>query len=703
MTLRPMMFSLAGVALLLACPVFSQQPADPAVDPLPPGALVRFGTTRPILRTSPGVGLIAPKFSNFLAPTTKGGIKRYDLGTGRPLEKNGIVGPGQVIVSADGRRAAVAWTGGVNVFEVVTGKQVGGLKPPNGVIIEGIPGVALSADGRVLAFAGKGRDNRGAVVVVDVDRNEVLAVCATNLAAPVYVALSRDGKTLVSYGPPAPVPSATPAPKAKVPVEKAPADPDALRTAQVWDVASGRELFKARVIGIGGNVVTAALSPDASLLAVAAGDGPIEIFDVKTGKRLRTLLGRKSQGVRIAFSPDGKTIASIGLDNRIQRWQTDGTRIDITEPPPGLRVAEITGLEFADNDRVIASMTANQFAYAWDAPTGKLLSPPMDHAAAIRSIAFPAGGQDLFTSGADSRAFRWNLATGALGEEIAFRPARIPGQPSIRPIVHLSSDGTRAVRHKAPIADVFDVLTGDNLYVIPPPSSPPATVTFAASPDGMRLACLSQPAAGKRTGRCVIWDLATKKKVAELETPSVAAGATPDAVFAPDGSRVVLIAFADSPRGASVLTLVGYDLKTGKKLSVVEDFKAVGKISFAAANDTTVIAAATTGRMWTIDYVNGRIGADFNDPISKVKTPLNSPIVVSPDGKCFAVGVAVELLTSYGVRIYDMASKKPLHTFVGHRGPVSAIHFSPDGNAVASGAQDTSVILWDLSKLPKDR
>ena len=42
----------------------------------------------------------------------------------------------------------------------------------------------------------------------------------------------------------------------------------------------------------------------------------------------------------------------------------------------------------------IASMTAAQFAYAWDAPTGKLLSPDMDHAAAIRSIAFPKLGKD---------------------------------------------------------------------------------------------------------------------------------------------------------------------------------------------------------------------------------------------------------------------------------------------------------------------
>jgi WD40 repeat protein len=702
MILRPLVFAALGATLLLSHPLLAQQPAEPAADPLPAGALVRFGTTRPILRTNPSVGLIPPKYTNFLAPTMNGGIKRYDLGTGRPLQKNGIVGPGHVVVSTDGKRAAVALTGGVNVFDIATGNQVLAIKPPEGVIIAGVPGVALSADGKILAFAGKGLDVRGEVVVIDVDQNEVLAQCTTNQAAPVYVTLSRDGKTLISYGPPAPAPKLTPAPAPKAPPEMEANDPDVARTAQVWEVASGRELFKARVTGMGGNVVTAALSPDAELLAIAAGDGPIDVFDVKSGERRHTLLGRKSQGVKVAFSPDGKLIASIGLDYRIQRWHSDGKPLDITEAPPGMLIAPITGLEFADNQRVIGSMTAAQFAYAWDAPNGKLLSPVMDHAAALRSIAFPAGGKDLFSSGLEGKAFRWNLASGALGEEIAFRPAHIPGQPLIRPVVNLSSDGTRAFWAKAPTAEVFDVGTGDNLHIIPPPSSPPAAVTFSTSPDGMRIASMCRPAVGKRTGHCVIWDLATRQRVAELETPSLSTGSAQLAAFTPDGARVVIIAFAYRPQGAPVLTLVGYDLKTGKKLSSVEDVNASGTISFAAINDTTVVAATHAGRMWTIDYANGQVGDDFDNVISKGETPVTGPIAVSADGKRFAVGISDEPFTTYGIRVYDVAAKKALHTFVGHAGPVSAIHFSPDGNAVASGAQDTSVILWDLSKLGKE-
>src|SRR5882724_7347229 len=106
MFVRLLRSPLLGAAFLFTVANLTAQPAAPANDPLPKGAKVRYGVTRPILRTGPAVALLPAGYANFLAPTMTGGIRRYDLSTGRPLQKDGIVVPGQVFVSADGKRAA---------------------------------------------------------------------------------------------------------------------------------------------------------------------------------------------------------------------------------------------------------------------------------------------------------------------------------------------------------------------------------------------------------------------------------------------------------------------------------------------------------------------------------------------------------------------------------------------------------------------
>ena len=76
------------------------------------------------------------------------------------------------------------------------------------------------------------------------------------------------------------------------------------------------------------------------------------------------------------------------------------------------------------------------------------------------------------------------------------------------------------------------------------------------------------------------------------------------------------------------------------------------------------------------------------------------------------VGVAWNLL-DFGVSYFrakqlsdqkliaEERRRKALQTFIGHAGPVTALRFSSDGQLLASGAQDTSVLVWDLSTLPR--
>jgi WD40 repeat protein len=463
----------------------------------------------------------------------------------------------------------------------------------------------------------------------------------------------------------------------------------------VWEVDGGKERFKARVTGMGGTVVTAAFSPDGQVVALAAADGPVDLWDVKAGKRLHTLLGRQGQGVRVAFSPDGKTVASVGPDYRIQRWAADGKPLGVSDPPPaGLLIAPVTGLAFADNERVIAWATAAQFAIAWEAPTGKLLSPQTEHVAAIRSISFPEG-KDPHTSGQDGRVLRWDFETGKQAETINLRPARLPGKPIITPIVTLSADVTRAV-FLGPPTEVFELPTGEDLFCVPPPSVPPAPVTLRTSADGLRLLTFSRPADARRPGSCVVWDLTTQKRVAEFDLPAAVTATPLGAALSPGGNRMVIISSTRNLLGKPVLLFTGYDLKTGKKLAEVEDTVASGTVTFALADETTAVATSSSGRVWSVDYAAGRIGEDIDKLPPRGEAMVQGPVAFSADGKRFATGIVSEQFVKYGVRVYDLPGRKALHTFVGHAGPVSALRFSPDGRFLASGAQDTSVLVWKL-------
>jgi WD40 repeat protein len=209
---------------------------------------------------------------------------------------------------------------------------------------------------------------------------------------------------------------------------------------------------------------------------------------------------------------------------------------------------------------------------------------------------------------------------------------------------------------------------------------------------------ITRRAEGRRPSSCVVWDLATRERVAEFDVP--ASTSPPGAVFSPDGTRLVVALPARGEEGRPALLIAGYELKTGKKLAEMRASLAAGSVALAAADRTTAVVVNGAGRVLTVDYAAGRIGEDVEQLPARGEPPFQGPVVFSADGKRFATGVVGEAFTTYGVRVYDWPRRKALHTYLGHAGPVTALRFTPDGKYLASGSQDTSVLLWDLTKLP---
>src|SRR4029079_6375160 len=95
---------------------------------------------------------------------------------------------------------------------------------------------------------------------------------------------------------------------------------EAVGRVQFWDVASGREI--GAISGHGRGVSKVAFSRDGKLLASGGSDSTIKIWDVATQKELRTLTGHTAPIESIYFSPDGRLLASASDDGSTFVWDT---------------------------------------------------------------------------------------------------------------------------------------------------------------------------------------------------------------------------------------------------------------------------------------------------------------------------------------------------------------------------------------------
>ena len=385
---------------------------DPYGDPIPEGARARLGTNRMRI-TFGGPTAITPD-GKHLVGLSQGGMAYIEPATGKVARTVRVDAQFSTLVgfSADGKRAVNTSYDSTLVWDTASGKVLATAKRfgPGG---DG--GVSISADGKRLAMGGSRRDKEASAtaVVWDVDGNKALATVTPVQNETVYVAISPDGKRLATWG----------SHFDRAAKERPRPEADPARQVQFWDAESGKETGKVHVPG-GYNLTAVVFAPDGALAAASAGEGAVYLFDPATGAAKGVLLGRARQGRKLAFSPDGKTLASIGDDGGIQRWSVaDGTRRDTTEPPVPLAYG-VRGLVFADNERVIAWTMRGVAALVWEAPSGKLLTPPGGHVGSIQSAAITSDGKEVLTSSTDGAILRWDAAG---GKELGAIKLKAPG------------------------------------------------------------------------------------------------------------------------------------------------------------------------------------------------------------------------------------------------------------------------------------
>ncbi|MDE0427260.1 MAG: cohesin domain-containing protein [Candidatus Poribacteria bacterium] len=157
-------------------------------------------------------------------------------------------------------------------------------------------------------------------------------------------------------------------------------------------------------------VFSVAFSPDGKMLA-SGGDRTIKLWNAVTGSLIRRLIGHKYQVYSVAFSPDGKILASGSQDDTIKLW-------DIATGKPINTLREYSSLysvAFSPDGKILASGRGSRsgdgigIIRLWDVVTGELIHTLTEHTDWVSSVAFSPDGKMLASGSGDETIRLWRM------------------------------------------------------------------------------------------------------------------------------------------------------------------------------------------------------------------------------------------------------------------------------------------------------
>jgi WD40 repeat protein len=627
-------------------------PAAPRLDrhgdPLPAGALARFGSLRfqqagPVwaVAYSPDGKLLASVGQGMSGPT---GVVLWDAVTGKELRRlrGATTGYACVRFLRGGKEVVAGFEDGLDRWDTATGKHLGGSIDGHGSYL------AVSQDEKTLVTAGRQhlqiRDPASLRVLRRINAWENYRPGSPPLA----LALSPDGKLL----------AAPPGGELKL-----------------WEVVSGEPVptpvkHRSRVTAL-------AFSPDGRSLATGTADGAARLWDLRTGKELSRMPGHQGDVRALAFAPGGRVLA-VCADGAVRLWNAaEGTELARCV---GGRYSALA-LAFSPNGKTLVSGGWYPRLVLWETATGKERAPRDGHLAGARVAAFLPDGRTVVSAGLQEIRL-WRART---GEGLAL----LTTVPHVSGAVALRADGGVAAVHLQGGKVAFWDVPGRKL-----------TRELKGLPHGAALIATGPGELLALTGDQHLRVLGAAGRV--LWTAREA-GPFYEVVFS-SGGRWVTAVSSNPPAGKDGRSChrVGlWDARTGKRAQSWEMNLDALAARLALSPDGSLLAVAPEPARGGRGDLGG--AAVYGTAGGTLLRSLRDPgqitgLAFSPDGRSLATGAS-----NGTVHLWEVASGQLRRRFVGHVGMVSTLAFSSDGRLLVSGCSigDPTLLVWDLTARPE--
>ncbi len=490
------------------------------------------------------------------------------------------------------------------------------------------------------------------------------------------------------------------------------------RYVRLWDARTGALIkkLKSSERSMNGRIASMAIafSPDGTILASGMRNNGIELWDVQKAESLHTLRGHADQVESMEFSPDGRTLASVGdiKDRTVRIWDVDaksflfsigekGMRVnDAAYSPNGQFIATGGGEEiriwdaftgslllkietgksdvwnvayFPDGNK-LASLSMDGLIHIWDVWTGKKLRTIRGYASGFYSevyaVAYSPDGKTI--ASAESSAVKvWDARTGALLRKFIDASRVITWTVNT---VAYSPDG-KTIAGGSYDAQIWDIKTGALLHLLEGHGDRVNIVAY--SPDGQYLISGSDD----KTAR--IWDA---RAGTHLHTLEGHAHVVSGAAFSPDGKNAATVSSG---------TLRIWDVRTGTMLKTINPQQGSLR-SVAYSPDQKTIAVGTFGQ--AVALLDASTGALLQTYPLEGKTDWGdydgiTSLAFNPDGQTLAASF------HQTIWMWDIKTHELVHKIKGHGKIVMGAAFSSDGQRLVSGSLDGSMLLWDFNRV----